>query len=81
MRARRAIATAEESVELADRGGDAFMRRVNQAILAAALHQAGRWQESAAAFREAEAMQADDQSQYPWLYSFPGVRCSSSVRT
>ncbi len=39
-----------------------------------ALHQAGRWEESAAAFREAEAMQAEWQPEYPRLYSLPGFR-------
>lgn len=43
-----AVAAAEESVELADRSGDAFMRMVNRTTLADALHQAGRWQESEA---------------------------------
>ena len=39
-----------------------------------ALHNAGRWQESAAAFREAEAMQAERQPQYPRLYSVQGYQ-------
>ncbi len=65
----RAVASAEESVELADRSGDAFMRMANRTVLADALHQAGRPEESAVAFREAEAMQAEWQPQYPRLYS------------
>jgi hypothetical protein len=44
----------------------------NRTIWADALHQAGRWKESEAAFREAEAMQAEDQPEYPQLYSLRG---------
>ncbi len=69
-----AVAAGEESVELADRSGDAGQRMINRTTLADALHQAGRWEESAAAFREAETMQAEMQPQYPRLYSFQGYR-------
>ncbi|HEX4962101.1 MAG TPA: TIR domain-containing protein [Thermoanaerobaculia bacterium] len=70
----RAVAFGEQSVELADRSGDAFQRMANRTALADALHQAGRWEESAEAFREAEAMQAERQPQYPWLYSLQGYQ-------
>ncbi len=70
----RAVAFGEQSVELADRSGDAFWRMGNRSIWADTLHQAGRWEESAAAFREAEAMQAERQPQYPRLYSLPGFQ-------
>jgi len=70
----RAVAFGEQSVELADRSGDAFWRMASRATLADALHQAGRWEESAEAFREAEAMQAEDQPQYPRLYSLRGYQ-------
>ncbi|MCP3963501.1 MAG: hypothetical protein GY719_37170 [bacterium] len=69
-----AVRAGEESVELADRSGDAFQRMGNRTTLADALHQAGRWEESAVAFREAEAMQAELQAQYPRLYSLQGYR-------
>ncbi len=39
-----------------------------------ALHQAGRREESAAAFRAAEAMQAEDQPEHPRLYSLRGYQ-------
>src|SRR5689334_16185938 len=39
-----------------------------------ALHQAGRWEESTEAFREAEALQAEWQPEYPRLYSLQGYR-------
>ena len=70
----QAVTTAEESVELADHSGDVRQRMNQRAKRADALHQAGQWQESAAAFREAEAMQANWQSQYPQLYSLRGYR-------
>ena len=70
----RAVAFGEQSVELADRSGDAFQRMVSRTTRADALHQAGRWEESAAAFREAEAMQAERQPEYPRLYSLQGFR-------
>jgi tetratricopeptide (TPR) repeat protein len=70
----RAVAHGEESVRLADRSGDAFQRMVSRTILADALHQAGRWEESRGAFREAEALQAERQPHYPRLYSLQGHR-------
>ena len=70
----QAVASAEESVELADRSADAGERMINRTTLADALHQAGRWEESAASFREAEAMQAERQPEYPRLYSLQGYR-------
>jgi tetratricopeptide (TPR) repeat protein len=69
-----AVAAGEQSVELADRSGDAFQRLSKRTTLADALHQAGRWEESAAAFRTAEAMQAERQPQYPRLYSLQGYQ-------
>src|SRR5262245_57398740 len=66
--------SGEQSVKLADRGGDAFQRMSKRATWAAALHQAGRWEESATAFREAEAMQAEWQPEYPRLYSLRGFQ-------
>lgn len=70
-----AVAFSEQSVELADRSGDAFQRMGKRSTWADALHQAGRGEESAAAFREAEAIQAEWQPQYPRLYSLPGFWC------
>jgi tetratricopeptide (TPR) repeat protein len=70
----RAVAFGKQSVDLADRSGDAYQRIARRATLADALHQADRWEESAAAFREAEALQAERQPQYPRLYSLAGYR-------
>jgi tetratricopeptide (TPR) repeat protein len=69
-----AVEASKESVELADRSGDGFQRTASRTTLADALHHAGRWKESEALFREAEAMQAERQSQYPRLYSLQGFR-------
>ncbi|MGZ8216979.1 hypothetical protein [Methylomagnum sp.] len=69
-----AVDDAESAVDYADRSGDAFWRMVNRTTLADVLHQAGRREEALERFREAEAMQAEWQPQYPWLYSLPGFR-------
>ncbi|HSS47533.1 MAG TPA: hypothetical protein VLX28_01180, partial [Thermoanaerobaculia bacterium] len=70
----RAVAFGEQSVELADRSGDDFERMTSRTTLADAVHQAGRWKESAEAFRGAEAIQAEDELEYPRLYSMAGYR-------
>ena len=67
-----AVRVAEQSVELADRSGDAFMRIYSPTKVADTLHQAGRLSASLAAFRQAEALQAERQPQYPQLYSLQG---------
>jgi tetratricopeptide (TPR) repeat protein len=69
-----ALAYGEQSVELADRSGDAFQRMVNRTTLADAIHQAGRLGEAEAAFREAEEMQKEHQPGFPLLYSLPGYQ-------
>ena len=69
-----AVAAGEESVELADRSGDAGIRMINRTVLANALQQAGLWEQSAASFRDAEAMQLELQPQYQWLYSLRGYQ-------
>ena len=68
------IRMAEQSVELADRSGDAFLRMVGRGTLADALHQAARNAKSLAAFREAEGMQKERQPEAPLLYSLAGFR-------
>jgi tetratricopeptide (TPR) repeat protein len=70
----RALAFGEQSVKLADRSGDPSLRLVFRTTLADALHQAGRREPSAEAFRQAEAMQAELQPEYPRLYSLWGYR-------
>ncbi len=67
-----AVRVGEQAVELSDRSGDSFQRMGKRYRLADALHQAARLQSSHIAFREAEALQAERQPQYPLLYSQPG---------
>jgi tetratricopeptide (TPR) repeat protein len=71
---KRAVTFGEQSVALAERSGNAFQRMSKRTTLADALHQVGRGEESATAFREAEAMQAEWHPQYPLLNSLQGYR-------
>ncbi|HEV7784130.1 MAG TPA: hypothetical protein VGQ28_02270, partial [Thermoanaerobaculia bacterium] len=70
----RAVAFGGQSVELADRSCDAFQRMSKRTTWADALHQSSRREESATAFCEAEAIQAERQPEYPRLYSLQGFR-------
>jgi tetratricopeptide (TPR) repeat protein len=65
---------ATQSVDLADRSGDAFQRVSKRTALADALHQAGSQSEAESLFREAEEMQKDRQPEYLFLYSLGGFR-------
>jgi len=67
-----AVAKGMEGVQFADRSGDVFQRLARRSNLAHALHLAGRWTESATAFREAEALQAKEYPQEPTLDSVQG---------
>lgn len=69
-----AVGDAAQSVQYADRGGKWEERMVNRTTHANALHQAGRWGEAKARFRQAEQMQAEWQHGYPLLYSLQGFR-------
>ena len=69
-----ALGYANQSVDLADRSGDAFERMSDRATLAGTLHQAGRQSEAESLFREADEMQKDWQPEYPFLYSLGGFR-------
>jgi hypothetical protein len=69
-----ALADAQQAVAHADRSGDAFERMSDRTTLADALHQAGQSSEAEALFREAEALQAEDQPDYPLLYSLQGFQ-------
>ena len=68
----QALEYAEQSVDLADRSGDAFERMSDRTTLADALHQAGRLSEAEPAFQEGEEMQKEDQPEHPLLYSLRG---------
>lgn len=69
-----AIGDAEFSVTYADRSRDATEQMFNRTTHADALHQAGKRIEAEALFHKAEAMQAENQSEYPLLYSLQGFR-------
>jgi len=69
-----AIAHARQSVNYADRSKDAFQRMGKRTTHADALHQASRDDQAQELFAEAEAMQAERQKDYPWLYSLWGFR-------
>ena len=68
----RAVSLGAQSVDLADRSGVAFKRITKRVRLADALHQSGRWEECAEAFREAKALQMELQPQQPGLSSLRG---------
>ena len=70
----QALEYAKQSVDLADRSGDAFMRMGMRTVLADVVHQAGCLSEAEAAFQEAEKMQKEQQPEYPILYSLWGFR-------
>ena len=69
-----ALEYANQSVDLADRSGDAFRQMYSRTTLADALHQAGRQSEAESLFCEAEEMQKDWQPECPILYSLWGFR-------
>jgi len=69
-----AMKYANQSVDLADKSGDAFWRMASRTTLAGALHHAGCQSEAESLFREAEEMQKDRQPEYPFLYSVQGFQ-------
>ncbi len=68
----KAVAEDRRCVQFAADSGDAFLKTVNPAALADALHQAGELAEAEALFREAEAIQEKNRPEYPWLYALQG---------
>jgi tetratricopeptide (TPR) repeat protein len=69
-----AVQDAERSVDYADRSGDAFERMSVRTTLADTIFQAGQKDEAAEQFHQAEAMQAERQTQYSLLYSVGGFK-------
>lgn len=69
-----AVATAEQSIALADRGGDDFHMMSRRAIYADAMHVAGQREAAAEAFADAEQRQKKLQSEHSVLYSVPGYK-------
>jgi hypothetical protein len=69
-----AVATAEQSVALADRSSDEFLMMNSLTTLADALHATGRREGAAQAFADAEQRHKKRQPEYPLLYSLAGYR-------
>jgi hypothetical protein len=69
-----AVAAAERSVVQADRSADQFQMISKRTTHAAALHAAGRREEAALAFVDAEQRQKQSQPAYPLLYSVQGYQ-------
>ncbi len=69
-----AVEDAKRSIVHANRSGDAAQSMVRRTTHADALHQAGRRAEAQARFREAEALQAKHDPDYPLLYSLRGFQ-------
>jgi hypothetical protein len=65
---------AKLSVAYAELSGDAFWKMGTRTHHADTMNHAGRWVEAEARFREAEEMQANEQLDYPLLYSVQGFR-------
>jgi len=70
----QALEFAQQSVDFADESGDPPMRMILRTTRADALYQAGRAAEAETVFCEAEAMQKEDQSELPFLYSLQGFQ-------
>lgn len=70
----KAVECAKDSVEYADKSGDAFQRMGKRAGYASALQQAGYIDEAERLFMVAEEIQRKRQPEYPWLYSFQGFQ-------
>ncbi|NJD52670.1 MAG: tetratricopeptide repeat protein [Candidatus Methanoperedens sp.] len=70
----QALDHAKQSVEFADKSGDAFERMGTRTTLANTLHQAGTLAEAETLFQEAEKIQKKDQPEYPLLYSLQGFQ-------
>jgi tetratricopeptide (TPR) repeat protein len=69
-----AVHHAQQSVDFADRTGDASLQMISCVVLGDSLQQAGRRADALARFREAEAIQAERQAEYPLLYSLQGFQ-------
>jgi len=69
-----AVSDAGRAVDFAERSGDEFWRMVMRTTHADALQQAGEPERAEALFVETEALQAQQQPQYPRLYSLQGFR-------
>jgi hypothetical protein len=69
-----ALRHSRQSVEYAEKSGDASQRTSRRTTLAHTLHQTGERNQALTLFCQAEKMQAAQQPQYPLLYSMPGFK-------
>lgn len=69
-----AVKDVRQSVDYADRSGEAFERMAFRTALADALHQQGQAAEALRLFQEAETLQRQMQPDYPPLYSLQGFQ-------
>jgi hypothetical protein len=69
-----AVADGRRAIDFADRSGHAFQQMCRRATAADVLHQAGEPVKAGALFAEAERMQAEDQPEFPRLYSVRGFQ-------
>jgi tetratricopeptide (TPR) repeat protein len=69
-----ALVYARYALDLANQSGEGVERVARRTNLAEVLHHAGKIEESAALFAEAEQLQAQRQRSYPQLYALHGAR-------
>jgi tetratricopeptide (TPR) repeat protein len=69
-----ALDYGQQAVDHADHSGDDFQKQVQHTAFADALHRAGRRDEAAQRFREAEDLQIKEQPELRYLYSAQGYR-------
>ncbi|MCP4353093.1 MAG: TIR domain-containing protein [Desulfobacterales bacterium] len=71
---KQAVDYARQGVDFANRSRDTFERESSLTALADALHQAGELPKADILFRKAETIQKERQSEYHYLYFFPGFQ-------
>jgi tetratricopeptide (TPR) repeat protein len=71
---KQALAYAKQSIVLAEKSGNEFMKMCSRITLGDALHHAGNLAEAEFAFVEAEEIQKKRQSDLPLLYALQGFR-------
>jgi len=74
-----AVVEGRRAINFANLSGDAFLKAALRTTAADALHQAGERAEATALFAEAERMQAENQPQFPRLYSVQGFRYADLI--
>jgi len=78
---KKAVDYARQSVEYADKSGNDYTRVDNRTDLADKLHQCGELLEAEKRFVEAESIQKERESTYPFLYSFWNIKLCDLLLT